>query len=136
MLTTINEKQLVEDKILGLVEQFADFNEYKYNLETPEGTTFFSIKATFGDGYQWSRLLRSITKYGQMLFEAYWYDVSHNGGYNRAIRRGEYIVTSKNPTSLKKSLTWIRKMENITLEFHEEDKNKIEAIMGLNGHFS
>ncbi len=121
---------------MGLVEQFSDFNEYKYNLEAPEGTTFFSIKATFDDGYQWSRLLRSITKYGQLLFEAYWYDVSHNGGYNRAIRRGEYIVTSKNPTSLKKSMTWIRKMENISLEFQEEDRNKIEAILGLNGHFS
>lgn len=111
---------------MGLIEQFADFNEHKYIFEPAEGTIIFSVKATFNDGYQWSRLLKSITKYGQLLFEAYWYDISHYGGSSRAIRRGEYIVLSKNPTSLKKSLTWLKKMENISLEFEEEDKRKID----------
>jgi hypothetical protein len=36
-----------------------------------EDTKLFSIKARFNNGYTWSKLLNSIKKYGQLIYEAY-----------------------------------------------------------------
>jgi hypothetical protein len=102
-------------------EQVIDISEDKWIFEPPEDSKVFHIKAWFGDGYKWSKLLKSINKYGALLFEAYWYDVPHSGNGSRSIRRGEYKIVTDKPTRFKRSLTWLQKLEDMELEITEDD---------------
>jgi hypothetical protein len=102
-------------------EPVIDINDKNWIYEPPEDSKIFSIKASFNDGYKWSKLLKTLNKYGDLLFEAYWYDVPHNRSSNRSIRRGEYRIVTNEPTNLKKSLTWLQKLEYMTLDIREEN---------------
>lgn len=44
---------------------------------------------------------------------------------SRSISRGEYTVEVKEPSKLKKSLTWLQKTENIILMIIEEKPRMI-----------
>ncbi|MHA2276378.1 MAG: hypothetical protein ACXAC2_11445 [Candidatus Kariarchaeaceae archaeon] len=87
-----------------------------------ESTKIFSIKISFGDGYTWPKVLKSINKYGQLLYEAYWYGHPYSNDGSRSISRGEYKIETQEPSKLKKSITWLKKTENIHLEVFEESK--------------
>ncbi|MFP3951889.1 MAG: hypothetical protein ACLFVP_07125 [Candidatus Bathyarchaeia archaeon] len=88
-----------------------------------EDSSVFTIKARFGDGYTWSKLLNSIKKYGQLMYEAYWYGHPYSGDGSRSISRGEYRVETREPSKLKKSLTWLQKTEDMILKITEEKPN-------------
>lgn len=85
-----------------------------------EDSIVLNIKACFGDGYTWSKLLNSIKKYGQLIFEAYWYGHPYSGDGSRSMSRGEYRVETSEPSKLKKSLTWLQKTEDMILRITEE----------------
>ncbi|MFQ6052758.1 MAG: hypothetical protein ACE5OO_00825 [Candidatus Bathyarchaeia archaeon] len=85
-----------------------------------EGLKVLFIRAVFNNGYSWSSLLKSINKYGQLLYEAYWYELLQGRRNRRSIRRGEYRVETKMATRLKRSLTWLQKNEDIIIEVTEE----------------
>jgi len=73
--------------------------EYKLEVEL----TLARVKIT-PDGYSWSRLLKRINKYGQFLYEAYWYEFIYSGKGCRSISRGKYKVETKMASRIKKSL--------------------------------
>lgn len=95
----------------------SEFDEMSY--KPSNNSKIFSLKAYFGDGYIWSKLLNSIKKYSQLLYEAYWYGRPYNGDGSRSISRGEYIIETQQAKELKKSLTWLQKTENIQIQLLE-----------------
>jgi hypothetical protein len=90
-----------------------------------DNTKFFSIEARFNNGYTWSKLLNSIKKYGHLIYEAYWYEPPYNGEGGGKISIGEYKVMTSEPSNLKKSLTWLKKTENMILKIIEEKNSFI-----------
>jgi len=106
---------------MELANQFIDIGKEEWIFAPTENAKIFSIKAWFNDGYKWSKLLKTLNKYGDLLFEAYWYDVPHNGSSCRSIRRGEYRVVTSEPVNLKKSLTWLQKLDYMELDIKEEN---------------
>jgi hypothetical protein len=108
--------------IPNINQQDLSFNEGFSDLNTrpSNGSKIFSIKAYFGDGYVWSKLLNSIKKYSQLLYEAYWYGFPYHGDGSRSISKGEYKIETSKEVQLRKSLTWLQKTENVQIEMIEE----------------